>query len=295
MDVQFLDITGANIVWLLIAAFIIVCIFLGVRIVPQSEKYVVERFGRLRSVLGPGINLIVPFLDQVAHKISILERQLPNALQDAITADNVLVKVETSVFYRIIEPEKTVYRIRDVDGAIATTVAGIVRSEIGKMELDEVQSNRSQLIGKVREQVAMMVDDWGIEVTRAEILDVNLDEDTRAAMLQQLNAERARRALVTEAEGKRRAVELEADGELYAAEQDAKARRILADAEAYATSIIAEAIQENGLEAAQYQVALKQVEALSMVGKGEGKQTVILPAAALDAFTDAFSLLGAKK
>ena len=97
MDVQFLDITGANIVWLLIAAFIIVCIFLGVRIVPQSEKYVVERFGRLRSVLGPGINLIVPFLDQVAHKISILERQLPNALQDAITADNVLVKVETSV------------------------------------------------------------------------------------------------------------------------------------------------------------------------------------------------------
>lgn len=282
---------GVGSVWLLLAAFILLCVFLGVRIVPQSEKFVVERFGRLRSVLGPGINFIVPFLDRVAHRISILERQLPNALQDAITADNVLVKVETSVFYRITEPEKTVYRIRDVDAAIATTVAGIVRSEIGKMELDHVQSNRSQLINKVREQVAMMVDDWGIEVTRAEILDVNLDEATRAAMLQQLNAERARRALVTEAEGKRRAVELQADGELYAAEQDAKARRVLADAEAYATATIAEAIQANGLEAAQYQVALKQVEALTAVGQGTGKQTVIVPAAAVDAFTNAFDML----
>ncbi|HAV09855.1 MAG TPA: paraslipin, partial [Rhodobacteraceae bacterium] len=116
------------------------------------------------------------------------ERQLPTAEQDAITSDNVLVKVETSVFYRITEPEKTVYRIRDVDGAIATTVAGIVRSEIGKMELDEVQSNRAELINKIREAVRAMVDDWGIEVTRAEILDVNLDSATRAAMLQQLNA-----------------------------------------------------------------------------------------------------------
>ena len=160
---------GGNAVFLAIAAFIILCIFLGVRIVPQSEKHVVERFGRLRLVLGPGINFIVPFLDRVAHKISILERQLPNATQDAITADNVLVRVETSVFYRITEPEKTVYRIRDVDGAISTTVAGIVRSEIGKLELDQVQSNRAQLIERVREQVSMMVDDWGVEVTRAEI------------------------------------------------------------------------------------------------------------------------------
>lgn len=285
---------GANAVWLFFAAFIILSIFLGIRVVPQSEKHVVERFGRLRSVLGPGLNFIVPFLDRVAHRISILERQLPNATQDAITSDNVLVKVETSVFYRITEPEKTVYRIRDVDAAIATTVAGIVRSEIGKLELDQVQSNRAQLIERVREQVSAMVDDWGVEVTRAEILDVNLDDATRAAMLQQLNAERARRALVTEAEGKRRAVELQADGELYAAEQEAKAKRILADAEAYSTAAIAQAIKENGLEAAQYQVALKQVEALMAVGQGEGKQTVLLPAAALDAFTNAFQLLKAR-
>ena len=122
-----LGFVGNNAVWIVLAGFIITTILLGVRIVPQSEKHVVERFGRLRSVLGPGINLIVPFLDKVAHRISILERQLPNASQDAITADNVLVQVETSVFYRITKPERTVYRIRDVDAAIATTVAGIVR------------------------------------------------------------------------------------------------------------------------------------------------------------------------
>jgi len=285
------SILGGNAVLLLFAGFVVVCILLGVRIVPQSEKHVVERFGRLRAVLGPGINLIIPFLDRVRHKISILERQLPNATQDAITSDNVLVQVETSVFYRILEPEKTVYRIRDVDAAIATTVAGIVRAEIGKMELDDVQANRSQLIEQIKLSVEDAVDDWGIEVTRAEILDVNLDSATREAMLQQLNAERARRAQVTEAEGKRRAVELAADADLYAAEQAAKARRVQADAEAYATEVVAKAIRENGLEAAQYQVALKQVEALTVVGQGQGKQTILLPSNLLDAFADAFSLL----
>lgn len=286
---------GGNAVYLAVAVFIIVCIFLGVRIVPQSEKHVVERFGRLRSVLGPGINFVVPFLDKVAHKISILERQLPTARQDAITTDNVLVAVETSVFYRITEPEKTVYRIRDVDGAIATTVAGIVRSEIGKMELDQVQSNRAEVAVNIREQVRLLVDDWGIEVTRAEILDVNLDDATRTAMLQQLNAERARRALVTEAEGKKRAVELNADAELYAAQREAEQRRVLADAEAYATGVIAEAIKMNGIEAAQYQVALKQVEALAAVGQGAGRQTIIVPAQALEAFGDAFKMLQGRK
>jgi regulator of protease activity HflC (stomatin/prohibitin superfamily) len=274
-----------------LAIFLIVTIFKAVRIVPQSEKYVVERFGRLRSVLGPGINFLVPYLDRVAHKVSVLERQLPNARQDAISADNVLLQVETSVFYRVTEPEKTVYRIRDVDAAIATTVAGIVRSEIGKLELDQVQSNRAQLIERVREQVKAMVDDWGVEVTRAEILDVALDEQTRNAMLQQLNAERARRAQVMEAEGKKRAVELAADADLYAADQAAKARRITADAEAYATGVIAGAIKENGLEAAQFQVALKQVEALQAIAAGTGKQTILVPANALEAFGDAFKML----
>ncbi|MFK7754329.1 MAG: SPFH domain-containing protein [Sedimentitalea sp.] len=288
---QILTLLAPNVPYLLGAILLIVIIFKGIQIVPQSEKHVVERFGRLHSVLGPGINFTVPFLDVIAHKISILERQLPTASQDAITKDNVLVQVDTSVFYRITEPEKTVYRIRDVDGAISTTVAGIVRAEIGKMDLDDVQSNRDQLIHTIKTSVEDAVDDWGIQVTRAEILDVNLDQATRDAMLQQLNAERARRAQVTEAEGTKRAVELNADAELYAAEQIAKARRIEADAEAYATGVVAAAIAANGLEAAQYQVALKQVEALNALGSGSGTQTIVLPANALDAFGDAFKLL----
>ncbi len=291
MEEIFSIIGGGGIAIIVIALFIIIVVLKAVRIVSQSEKHVVERFGRLRTVLGPGINFIVPFLDRVAHKVSILERQLPNASQDAITADNVLVQVETSVFYRILEPEKTVYRIRDVDGAIATTVAGIVRAEIGKMELDEVQSNRAALIHTIKTLVESAVDDWGIEVTRAEILDVNLDQATRDAMLQQLNAERERRAAVTRAEGEKRAVELNADAELYEAEQNAKARRVEAEAEAYATSVVAEAIQQNGLEAAQYQVALKQVEALNTLGGSQGSNTVLVPANALEAFGDAFKML----
>ncbi|SMO44288.1 SPFH domain-containing protein [Ruegeria faecimaris] len=288
---QIIGLLSSNIIYLLAAALIVIITLKGIKIVPQSEKYVVERFGRLHSVLGPGINFIVPLLDVARHKISILERQLPNATQDAITKDNVLVQIDTSVFYRILEPEKTVYRIRDVDGAIATTVAGIVRAEIGKMDLDEVQSNRAQLITQIQGSVETAVDDWGIEVTRAEILDVNLDQATRDAMLQQLNAERARRAQVTEAEGKKRSVELQADAELYAAEQTAKARRIQAEAEAYATSVVAQAIKENGIEAAQYQVALKQVEALNTLGTGNGSQTIVVPANALEAFGNAFNML----
>ena len=137
-----------------------------------------------------------------------------------------------------------------------------------------------------------MVDDWGIEVTRAEVLDVNLDEATRAAMLQQLNAERARRAMVTEAEGKRRAVELQADADLYAAEQEAKAKRVLGRRRGLLDAgDRGWRCRTAGIEAAQYQVALRQVEALVEVGRGQGKQVVILPAAALDAFADAFGMI----
>ncbi len=288
------DFFSSNMTYLLLAALLIIVAYKAVKIVPQSEKHVVERFGRLHAVLGPGINMLVPFLDRIAHKISILERQLPTAKQDAITKDNVLLQVDTSVFYRITEPEKTVYRIRDVDAAIATTVAGIVRAEIGKMDLDEVQANRDRLISTIKASVEDAVDDWGIEVTRAEILDVNLDQATRDAMLQQLNAERARRAQVTEAEGAKRAVELNAEAELYAAEQSAKARRIQADAEAYATGVVAKAIAENGLEAAQYQVALKQVEALNTLGSSPSSSTVLVPAQALEAFGNAFNMLKGK-
>jgi regulator of protease activity HflC (stomatin/prohibitin superfamily) len=285
-----MELTDSQIVSIVAAVLVIFTISRGLRVVPQAQKWVVERFGRFQRVLGPGINLIVPFVDSVAHKVEILERQLPNASQDAITSDNVLVVLETSVFYRILYPERTVYRIRDVDNAISTTVAGIVRSEVGRIELDQVQSNRGMLIDRIKAEIEEAVEQWGIEVTRAEILDVNLDEATREAMLQQLNAERARRAEVTRAEGEKRAIELRADAALYETQKAAEARRVEADAEAYATQVVAAALADNGTTAAQYQVALKQVEAINALAQSPTKSTIVLPAQALDAFADAFKL-----
>ncbi|MGE0666299.1 MAG: SPFH domain-containing protein [Sphingomonadales bacterium] len=279
---------------LLIALLLIVILFKTVKIVPQSDKYVVERLGRLHAVLGPGINIVVPFIDSVRHKISVLERQLPSIEQDAITRDNVLIQATIAVFYRIVSPENTVYRIANVDHAVATTVAGILRSEIGKIELDEVQANRAPLNAAIKVQLADATDDWGIEVTRAEVLDINLDAQTRDAMLQQLNAERARRAAVAKAEGDKRAAELRAEAELFTAQKVAEAKRIQADADAYATRIVAEAIRENGLEAIQFEISKKQIEALGGIAGTPGTRTIILPTDLADAFTQAARIFGKK-
>ena len=137
---------GENLVYVLLAGFLLLTLFWGVKIVPQSEKYVVERFGRLRTVLGPGINIIVPFLDRVRHRVSVLERQLPNAIQDAITSDNVLVKVETSVFYRVTEPEKTVYRIGSITKQF--TAAAIMQMvDNGSVNLDDTLGDHIEEYG----------------------------------------------------------------------------------------------------------------------------------------------------
>jgi len=263
---------------------------LAVKVVPQSEKYVIERLGRFHRVLGPGLNLIFPILDIVRWKGKILERQDPEYTQDAITSDNVILQVTTVVFYRITEPEKSVYRIQNPADAVRTTVTGIVRSQVGQLDLDAVQSNRAELNESIRIALGEVLSGWGIEVTRTEVIDVELDAKTREAMLKQLNAERERRAVVMAAEGEKRSIELEAEAKLYAAQKEAEARRLTADAEAYATETVAEAIAKNGLSAAQYHVALKQVEALTALGDGEGRQTLILPSSLVDSFGDAFKL-----
>lgn len=279
---------------LVFIAFIVITIWRGIQIVPQSEKWVVERLGRFRQVLGPGFNWIVPWLDSVRHKVSVLERQLPNLHQDAITKDNVVIQCDLAAFYYVESPESAVYRIRDINAAVSTTIAGIVRSEIGKMDLDEVQSNRNTLNTSIREQVRDATDDWGIVVTRAEVLDVNLDEVTREAMLQQLNAERARRAEVTRAEGEKRATELRADAQLYEAEKVAEAKRIQADAEAYTTETVAKAISAYGTEAVEFEIRKLQVKAMSEIGAGQGRQTILLPADIADAFSNAAGLFKKK-
>ena len=263
---------------------------------PQSQIYVVERFGKYTRSLTPGLSIIIPYIDKVAHKVSILERQLPEFQISVITKDNVEVKLETTVFFRIVDPGRTVYRIKDVNEAVNTTASSIVRSAAGKLELDELQSSRESMNSEIANNLQQAADVWGIDVTRTEIIDVIIDEETQAAQRQQLNAERERRAVIARSEGDKRSIELAADAKLYEAEKLADAVRIEADADAYAikikaeadaeqTRLLAKAISGNGQPAIDFEVMKRQVDAISALASSPSAKTIILP-------TDVTSSLG---
>ena len=262
--------------------------FKSVAIVPQSDEYVVERFGRYRVTLAAGINLLVPFLDRIAHKIQILERQLDAFVISVITRDNVEIELETTVFFRVINASKSVYRIKDVPLALRTTAESIIRSAAGKLELDEVQSSRQKMNEEILQNLREASEVWGLEITRSEITDVRVDEATKEAQRQQLNAERERRATVARAEGERQRVELQADGELYEAQKNAEAIKLTADAEAYAvikkaeadaeqTRVIAEAISQDGQPAIDFEILKRQVEAIGLLASSDNSKTIVLP------------------
>jgi len=268
-----------------LAGVILLLVFMGVRVVPQSEEHVVERFGKYRKSLPAGVNLVIPFVDSIKHKISILERQLPQQEVSIITKDNVEVDVETVVFYRVVDPAKSVYRIENIDRAIATTTESIIRSAGGKLELDDLQTSRDSMSDEILQKLDKVADEWGVDITRTEITDVVVDEITKKAQRQQLNAERDRRATVAKAEGEKQRVQLEADAELYQAQKIAEAERIKADAQAYAVQVVAKAIEENGKEAVSFEIAKRQVEAMSIIGSAENTKTIVVP-------TDATKSLG---
>ncbi|MEO0679954.1 MAG: SPFH domain-containing protein [Pseudomonadota bacterium] len=266
-------------------AVVLLIVTRGIVIVPQSQKAVIERFGKYRATLGPGPNLITPFIDRVAHRIDILERRIEDQPMDVITKDNAPIRVTVSTFFRITDPSLSIYRIRDVQGGIMTSVTGAVRSILGGVEFDTVQSNRAALSQELRETLDAMASEWGVDITRAEIVDVEVDQETRRAMLLQLNAERERRAAVAKAEGEKRAAELAADAELYAADKAAEARRLGAQAEADATRMVAMAIREGGLDALRYEVARKQIAAVEQMGRSPSSKFVVLPADLAQSFT----------
>ena len=273
---------------LVFLGLVILLAFKSVAIVPQSDEYVVERFGRYRVTLPAGINLLIPFLDSVEHKIQILERQLDAFVISVITRDNVEIELETTVFFRVIDASKSVYRIKDVPLALRTTAESIIRSAAGKLELDEVQSSRQKMNEEILQNLREASEVWGLEITRSEITDVRVDEATKEAQRQQLNAERERRATVARAEGERQRVELQADGELYEAQKKAEAIRLTADAEAYAvvkkaeadaeqTKVIAEAISQDGQPAIDFEILKRQVEAVGRLASSDNSKTIILP------------------
>lgn len=269
----------------IVSGIILFLVYLGVRIVPQSEEHVVERFGKYRTTLTAGVNLVIPLVDSVKHKISILERQLPEKEVSVITRDNVEIVIMAAVFFRITDPAKAIYRIADINGAISTTTESIIRSAAGKMELDELQTSREKMSAEILSALDKAAEEWGVDITRTEMTDVIVDDETKTAQRQQLNAERDRRATVARAEGERQRVQLEADAELYQAQKEAEAEKLKADAQAYAISIVANAIRENGQEAVNFELAKRQVDAVAKVGASDSTKTIMLP-------TDATQSLG---
>ncbi len=285
-------------VTLFLAVFFIAVAFAGVKIVPQSREYVVERFGRYYKTLHAGLNFVVPFLDRVAFKVVILERNLPEFAIRVITSDNVEVILNTTVFFRVTDAAKSKYRIEDLDAALSTSTESIVRSSCGKLDLDAIQTSRESLNTEIATNLSRAADIWGVEVTRTEITDVELDEQTRTAQRLQLNADRERRAVIAKAEGDKRMIELQAEAELYKAQKEAEAIRVKADADAYAveknagaeakqTELLADAIgRTNGELAVDFEVRKIQAEAITSLGTSDNTKTLILP-------TNVTSALGA--
>lgn len=273
---------------LIIIGFVILTIYRGIKVVPQSEVYVIERFGRYTKTLQAGLSIIIPYLDRVAHKISILERLLPEFTISVITRDNVEVQVETTVFYRVVDASRTVYRISNVDQAIFTAASSIVRSAAGKLELDDLQSSREAMNQEIASNLQSAAEIWGIDITRTEITDIVVDDQTKGAQRQQLLAERERRATIARAEGEKRSVELAADATLYEAQKQADAVRIEADAQAYAvevqakadaeqTRLLAEAINNDGQPAIDFEIMKRQVLALGQLASAENAKTIVVP------------------
>jgi regulator of protease activity HflC (stomatin/prohibitin superfamily) len=228
---------------------------------------------------------LIPFIETVQHKVPIQERQLPPKPINAITLDNVTISISLAVLYRIADASKTMYRISNVDDAIMTIVNGTVRSVIGKTDLDGVQSNRRHLSDEIEEDLKAVSDEWGIVLTRVEILEVDVDIETKQAMQLQLNAERNRRALVREAEGKKQATELDADAQLYAAQKQAEAMKIRADAEAYAVNAVAKAISSGGESAVAFEIKKIQAHAVQELSKGSNAKIVLVPTDVLNSLS----------
>jgi len=277
-----------NIALVVLVILIIFIIYLGIKVVPQSKVFIVERFGKFTRTLESGLSIIVPFIDRIAFRVDILERQLPRFKMSVITEDNVEVELDSTVFFRVLDAGKSVYRIRDIDLAIENTAISVIRSAAGKLQLDDLQSSREAMNQEIANRLSKAAEVWGVEVTRTEILDILVDEKTKESQRKQLNAERERRAAIARAEGDKRSTELNADAELYEAKKQAEGVKVAADAEAYAikikaeadakqTRLIAEAIKNDGQPAINFEIMKRQVDGLSELASSNQTKTLIVP------------------
>ena len=274
----------------LVVAIVVITIA-GLKIVPQSRNFVVTRLGAYRRTLEAGVSIIIPFLDRVHSNVSIADRVLKDVELNVISADNAVFDIKLLVVYRISRPELAVFRVNSVDDLIVGLVMSLVRSEIGKVELDTIQQDRASLNRAIKEALTEAGEDYGVIISRSEIIDVKLSESTERSMAEVLNAERERRATVTKAEGDKKAVELNADAELYEERRRAEALEVMAAATAEANRKIAEAVGEDGAAALKYQIAKLQVDALTKLSDSDNSKLIMLPGDSTNGFASAAAIL----
>lgn len=256
---------------------ILITIALGVRIVPQGSKSVVQRLGKYHKTLGPGLNIIVPYIDSVAHRVTTKDIVLDIPSQEVITKDNVVIIANAVAYINIISPEKSVYGVEDYRYAIQNLVQTSLRSIIGEMALDDALSSRDQIKAKLKEAISDDIADWGITLKTVEIQDINPSDTMQKAMEEQAAAERERRATVTRADGEKTAAILEADGRLEASKRDAQAKVVLAEASQRAIQKVTDAIQDNELPV-MYLLGERYIDAVKNLSTSENSKIVVLPA-----------------
>ena len=270
----------------ILAAFVI---FSAIKIVPQGREFTVERFGRYTRTIKPGMTLLTPFAEAIGRKVNMMEQVLEVPQQEVITKDNVTVNVDAIVFIQVIDAASAVYKVDNLSFAIGQLAMTNLRTVVGSMDLDDVLSQRETINTRLLKAIDLATEPWGVKATRIEIKDLTPPPDITNAMTRQMKAERERRAVITEAdgekqaaitraEGAKQAVVLEAEGRREAAFRDAEARERSADAEAKATEVVSNAIAKGDVNAINYFVAQKYVEAFGKLATSPQQKTVIIPA-----------------